>query len=136
MSDDYTVIHREEAPDVLGDYPGEMRSLAGPLGADQVAITWRLMPPDTGSRGAYGHTHTTQEEIYLVTSGTLTFKVGDDVFEASTGTAVCVPPGTVRGIHNTSDADAELVITSTKLDDPSGEGDHQIVEGFWPAEES
>lgn len=134
MSEEYTVMHREEAPDVLGDYPGEMRFLTGPLGAEQVAITWRLMPPDTGSRGAYGHRHRTQEEIYFVTSGTLTFKVGDDVFEARAGTAVLVPPATARGVHNTSDADAELVITSTRLDDPSGEGDHEIVEGFWPAD--
>src|SRR5918998_3699529 len=79
---DYTVIHRDEADDMLGDYPGEMRLLTAPLGAEQVAITWRRMPPDTGSRGSYGHRHRTQEEIYLVTSGTLTFKVGDDVFEA------------------------------------------------------
>ena len=134
MSDEYRVIHRDDAPDVMGDYPGEMRFLAPAVGAEQVAISWRRMPPDTGSRGAYGHRHRTQEEIYLVTSGTLTFKVGDDIFEAPTGTAVCVPPGTVRGVHNTSDADAELVITSTKLDDPSGEGDHEIVEDFWPHE--
>ena len=28
---DYTIIKREDADDVLGDYPGEMRMLAGPL---------------------------------------------------------------------------------------------------------
>jgi quercetin dioxygenase-like cupin family protein len=130
---DYTVIHRDDADDVLGDYPGEMCLLTAPLGAEQVAITWRRMPPDTGSRGAYGHRHKTQEEIYFVTHGTLTFKLGDDVMEAPAGTAVRLPPGTVRGVHNTSDEDAELVITSVKLDDAAD--DAEIVEGFWPAED-
>jgi quercetin dioxygenase-like cupin family protein len=128
---DYTVIHRDEADDMMGDYPGEMRLLTAPLGAEQVAITWRRMPPDTGSRGAYGHRHKTQEEIYYVVSGTLTFKLGDDVVEAPAGTAVCVAPATVRGVHNTSDQDAELVITSTRIDDVGEDG--EIVEGFWPA---
>ena len=32
---DYTVISIADAPDVLGDYPGEMRFLTGPLGAER-----------------------------------------------------------------------------------------------------
>ena len=127
---DYTIISLEVAPDVLGDYPGEMRFLTGPLGAEQVALSWRRMPPDTGSRGSYGHRHKTQEELYLVVSGTLTFKLGDDVIEAGPGTAVRVPPETVRGIHNDTDEDAILVITSVKEADPGGE--HEKQDDFWP----
>ena len=128
---DYAVIPITEAPDVLGDYPGEMRFLTGALGAEQVALTWRRMPPDSGSRGSYGHRHKTQEELYLVASGRLTFKLGDDVLEAGPGTAVRVSPGTWRGIHNDSGEDAVLIITSVKVDDLRAELETQ--EGFWPA---
>ena len=59
-----------------------MRSYTDAAGCEQVAFTWRLMPPDTGGKGTYGHRHKDQEEIYFVARGTVTFKVGDDVFEA------------------------------------------------------
>ena len=86
----YTVANREDAVDFMAEYPGfgEMRHYVGALGAEQVAFSWRLMPPGTGGRGSYGHRHPGQEEIYFVVSGTLTFKVGDDVFEAEPQTAV------------------------------------------------
>jgi mannose-6-phosphate isomerase-like protein (cupin superfamily) len=127
---DYTRIELTDAPDVLGDYPGEMRFLAGPLDAEQAALTYRRMPPGTGGRGSYGHRHKTQEELYLVVEGTLTFKVGDDVFEAGPGTAVRVAPETLRSVHNDSDADVVLVITSVKAE--SYDGEVETEDGFWP----
>jgi mannose-6-phosphate isomerase-like protein (cupin superfamily) len=126
----YTAISLGDAPDVLGDYPGEMRFLTGPLEAEQTALTWRRMPPGTGGRGSYGHRHRTQEELYLVVEGTLTFKVGDDVFEAGPGTAVRVAPEALRSVHNDSDADAVLVITSVIAADYDGE--IETEDGFWP----
>jgi mannose-6-phosphate isomerase-like protein (cupin superfamily) len=127
---EYTVIPIAEVPDALGDYPGEMCLLTEPLAAEQVALTWRRMPPGTGSRGSYGHRHKTQEELYLVASGSLTFKLGDDVVETGPGTAVRVPARTWRGIHNDTTEDAILVITSIKIDDAST--DHETLDGFWP----
>ncbi|MDP9136459.1 MAG: cupin domain-containing protein [Actinomycetota bacterium] len=128
---DYTAIQLTDAPDVLGDYPGEMRFLTGPLEAEQAALTWRRMPPSTGGRGSYGHRHKTQEELYLVVEGTLTFKVGDDVFEAPSGTAVRVAPDALRSVHNDSDADVVLVITSVIAADYDGE--IETEDGFWPS---
>ena len=67
----YTIMSLEEIPDVLGDYPGEMRmSAASDLGTEQVGFTWRRMPPLTGGKGSYGHRHFTLEEVYFVASGT------------------------------------------------------------------
>lgn len=127
----YTAISLEDAPDVLGDYPGEMRFLTGPLEAEQTALTWRRMPPSTGGRGSYGHRHRTQEELYLVVEGTLTFKVGDDVFDAPAGTAVRVAPEALRSVHNDSDADVVLVIASVVAEDYDGEVEFQ--NDFWPS---
>ena len=128
----YTKIQLEDAPDFLEDYPGEMRFLGPSLGAEQGALTWRRMPPDTGGRGSYGHFHKTQEELYLVVEGTLTFKVGDDEFEAPAGTAVRVSPESVRSVHNDSDSDAILIITSPKLAEGDPEEETGAVEDFWP----
>jgi len=126
----YTRIDLTDAPDVLGDYPGEMRFLTGPLEAEQAALSYRRMPPGTGGRGSYGHRHRTQEEIYLVVEGKLTFKIGDDVFEASPGTAIRVAPETVRSVHNDTDEDVILIIASIKAEDYDGEVEFE--QDFWP----
>ena len=71
---DYSILSLEQIPDVLGDYPGEMRmTAAAELGNEQVAFTWRRMPAQTGGKGSYGHRHKVQEEIYFVSEGTLQF---------------------------------------------------------------
>ena len=127
---DYTVTKLDEAPDVLGDYPGEMRMLAGPLGCEQVAFTHRVMPPQTGGKGSYGHSHKTQEEVYFVISGTLQFKLGEEILEIGPKTAVRIPPGTVRSVWNEGPDDVELVMCSTKVDDLTA--DVEFHEEFWP----
>jgi mannose-6-phosphate isomerase-like protein (cupin superfamily) len=125
---DYTITKADEAPDVLGDYPGEMRMFTEPMGCEQVAFTYRVMPPQTGGKGSYGHSHKTQEEIYFVISGTLQFKLGDEVIDVGPKTAVRVAPSTIRSVWNDRDEDAALVICSVKSNEP----DHQTHEGFWP----
>jgi mannose-6-phosphate isomerase-like protein (cupin superfamily) len=132
MPDHYTVCRLAEAPDAFdGKYPGEMRFLTGPLATEQVALTYRRMPPETGGKGSYGHRHKTQEEIYLVLSGLLEFKLGDEVVEVGPLTAVRVPAQTVRSIWNSGPEDAELLIASIRIED--GRGDVETVEDFWPA---
>jgi quercetin dioxygenase-like cupin family protein len=87
------------------------------------------MPPDTGGRGSYGHSHKTQEELVLVLDGTLTFKLGDEIFEAGPGTAVRIAPEVVRSVHNDTESDVVLVIASIKIDDVRA--DAELHEGFW-----
>ena len=128
---DYTITQLEDVDDVLGDYPGEMRFLTDPLGCEQVAISHRRMPTQTGGKGGYGHYHKVQEEIYFVFSGELEFKLGDDVHRVGPGTAVRVPPETVRSVWNEGPEDAHLIIVSTRIEDPRG--DSQTVPDFWPA---
>jgi mannose-6-phosphate isomerase-like protein (cupin superfamily) len=126
----YTVRKLEEVPDVLGDYPGEMRFFTKELGTEQVAFTYRRMPPNTGGKGSYGHRHKTQEEIYFVYTGTLQFKLEDEVIDVEAGTAVRVAPEVVRSVWNEGPEDAQLVIVSRWSQDPRD--DAALVEGFWP----
>jgi mannose-6-phosphate isomerase-like protein (cupin superfamily) len=128
----YTIRQLEQVEDAFGGaYPGSMRFLTDELGSEQIAFTHRVMPAKTGGKGGYGHRHKTQEEIYFVISGTLEFKLGDEIVEVGSGTAVRVAPETVRSVWNEGPEDAELVICSVRLDDPRADG--EIVEGFWPA---
>ena len=126
----YTIKRADEVADVLGDYPGEMRMYTSELGTEQVAITYRRMPRHTGGKGSYGHRHRTQEEVYLVVSGRLQFKLDDEVIEAERGTAIRVAPEVVRSVWNDEPEDAELVIVSRRIDEPVT--DVELVEGFWP----
>ena len=127
----YTIRTLEEIPDVLGDYPGEMRmSAASDLGNEQVSFTWRRMPPLTGGKGSYGHRHKTQEEVYFVASGTLQFKLEDEVIDVFEGTVVRVSPEVARSVWNKGPDDAVVIVVSTKSEDPRS--DTESVEDFWP----
>jgi uncharacterized cupin superfamily protein len=126
----YTLATREEATDWMAEWPGfgEMRWYSDALGTEQVSFSWRAMPPGTGGRGSYGHRHPGQEEIYFVLTGTATFKVGDEVFEAEPQTAVRMTGEDCYSVHNDTDAEAQLVIFSTRLADPPLDKH----DGFWP----
>jgi mannose-6-phosphate isomerase-like protein (cupin superfamily) len=128
---DYAIRQLEQIPDVLGDYPGEMRmTAASDLDTEQVSFTWRRMPAKTGGKGSYGHRHRTQEEIYFVASGTLQFKLEDEVLDVPAGSVVRIAPQVCRSVWNEGPDDAVLIMCSTKNESP--EGDHETVADFWP----
>jgi mannose-6-phosphate isomerase-like protein (cupin superfamily) len=127
----HSIAGREQALDFMAEYPsyGEQRWYPDALGTEQVAFSWRLMPPDTGGRGSYGHRHPGQEEVYFVISGTVTFKVGDHIFEAGPQTAVRMTGEEFYSVHNDTRAESQLLILSTRLAGPPLEK----LDGFWPA---
>jgi mannose-6-phosphate isomerase-like protein (cupin superfamily) len=130
----YTIVKRDEAPDMMAQYEGfgEMRFFAEPVEAEQVAFSWRLMPPDTGGKGSYGHRHADQEEIYFVIRGTAQFKLGDEVVEVGPHTAVRVAAEVYRSVHNDGPEEVEIVICSTKAADP--EHALEMTPDFWPVD--
>ena len=129
--DPYTVASRGDAVDFMAGYPGygEQRWYTAALATEQVSFSWRRMLPRTGGRGSYGHRHPGQEEVYFVISGTVTFKIDDDVFEAAPQMAVRVGGDAFRSVHNDTDAEAQLLIFSPRLDEPLTE----MQDDFWPS---
>jgi len=129
-TDAYTVASREDAIDFMADYAeyGEQRWYTRAVAAEEVSFSWRRMLPGTGGRGSYGHRHPGQEEVYFVISGTVTFKIDDDVFEAGPRTAVRVGGNAFRSVHNDTDDEAELLIFSPRLDEPPTE---RTRDDFW-----
>ena len=128
--DTHSTATREQARDFMAEYPGygEMRWYSDALGTEQVSFSWRRMPPGTGGRGSYGHRHPGQEEVYFVVLGTVTFKVGDEIFEAGAQTAVRMTGEEFYSVHNDGDAEAELLIFSIRL----AEMPLERQDGFWP----
>jgi uncharacterized cupin superfamily protein len=126
----YSIARREDALDFMAQWPGygEQRWYSDALGTEQVSFSWRRMLPGTGGRGSYGHCHPGQEEVFFVISGTVTFKVGDDVFPAGPRTAVRMTGEVPYSVHNDTGDEAELLIFSTRDADAGTEKQ----EGFWP----
>jgi uncharacterized cupin superfamily protein len=126
----YSIAGRDDALDFMAGYPGygEQRWYSDALGTEQVSFSWRRMPPASGGRGSYGHRHPGQEEVFFVIAGTVTFKVGEDVFQAGPQTTVRMTGEEFYSVHNDTDAEAELLIFSTRLAEPRLEK----LEDFWP----
>ena len=97
---DYVIKRLEEAPDVLGDYPGEMRMMTYELDAEKVAFTWRRMPPQTGGKGSYGHRHKEAEEIYFVLEGHGEMELEGERAHVESGQAIPIPPGAWHQMRN------------------------------------
>lgn len=70
-------------------------------------------PPD--------HTHETEDEIFYVLKGALTFRCGDDTFAAETGGFIFLPRGIEHGYQIRNENDVHLlVITSPAQEDAHG----------------
>ncbi len=99
----------------------EARFARKPLELEKSGLSYFRL--DENFRLPFGHTHSEQEEIYLVVSGSARFKLGDEIVEAGEWDAVRVPAGVTRGMEagpegaeivafgapNTENKDAEMV---------------------------
>jgi len=98
----------------------EFRAATKALDLQHSGLTYQRVPPDY--RFPYGHTHKTQEEIYVVVGGSGRMKLDDETVELKRWDAVRVPPGTWRGYEAGPDGLEILVIGAPNLgDDPRGD---------------
>jgi mannose-6-phosphate isomerase-like protein (cupin superfamily) len=90
------------------------------LELERSGLTHQSLPPDY--RFPIGHTHRTQEEIYVVVRGSGRMKVDDEIIDLTEWDAVRVPPGSWRGYEAGPDGLELLVIGAPNLgDDPRGD---------------
>ena len=96
--------------------PGlEFRLATEPLELEQSGLGYQRIPP--GSRFPYGHTHKTQEEVYVVLRGSGRMKLDDEIVEVSQWDAVRVPAGTWRGYEAGPEGLELFVIGAPNLGD-------------------
>jgi mannose-6-phosphate isomerase-like protein (cupin superfamily) len=127
---DYAIIDPDDVDDVYAgsDVPGEFRPLTDALGCEQLAATLIRVPPHSDFEQGTGHFHDQAEELYLVTRGTLTVRLGDDVHTVTAPAAVRVAPKTRRSHRNEGDEPVELWAISR----PDGH-DATKIDDFWEA---
>jgi mannose-6-phosphate isomerase-like protein (cupin superfamily) len=91
----------------------EFRAATRSLQLEQSALSYQRVPP--GYRFPYGHTHATQEEVYVVLHGGGRMKLDDEVVHLTRWDAVRVPPGTWRGYEAGPEGLEMLVIGAPNL---------------------
>ena len=121
---------KEDLEDIGSVFDGppdlEFRAATKALELEQSALTYQRVPP--GYRFPFGHTHKTQEEVYVVVRGSGRMKVDDEIIEIKEWDAVRVPAGTWRGYEAGPDGLEIVVIGAPNLgervrDDVHGERD-------------
>lgn len=129
---DYAIVPAAEVEDSYADsdVPGEFRRLTGPLESEQLEATLIRIPPHSDFEQGTGHFHERVEELYIVTRGKLTMRLGDDVREVGPGTAVRVAPRTPRSHRNRGEEPVEMWAISRKLEDD----DSEKIDAFWEAD--
>ena len=107
-----------------GDPDLEFRAATKALELEQSSLSYQRVPP--GYRFPYGHTHETQEEVYVVVRGSGRMKLDDEIVELKEWDAVRVPPGTWRGYEAGPEGLEILVFGAPHLgENPREDGEGQ-----------
>jgi uncharacterized cupin superfamily protein len=126
---DYTIVNLGDVENVAPKFqmPDGMDSRfpKGMLGCTIGGIGVEKLP--AGVRTPFGHTHTRQEEIYVVAEGSGRIKLDDEVHELRQWDIVRIGQGVMRNLEGGSDG-----ITVIAFGAPLGEeNDGNLVPGWW-----
>jgi quercetin dioxygenase-like cupin family protein len=120
----------EDIGSAFGAHPElEFRAATKPLGLEHSFLSYQRVPP--GCRFPFGHTHTTQEEVYVVVRGSGRMKLDDEIIDLAEWDAVRVPPGVWRGYEAGPDGLELLVSGAPNLGEHVRE-DVDGMRGWWP----
>jgi mannose-6-phosphate isomerase-like protein (cupin superfamily) len=103
----------------------EARMARVPLELEHSGVSYLGLAPNF--RIPWGHTHKTQEEIYVVVGGDVRAKVEDEIVELRPFDALRVHKDTMRGFEAGPDG-AELIAIGAPH---TGPGDAELVDGWW-----
>jgi mannose-6-phosphate isomerase-like protein (cupin superfamily) len=113
----------DSAARFFGSSDMDTRFAGNALELEQSGMSYQRLAP--GYRFPFGHTHKTQEEVYVVVGGSGRMKLDDEVVELERWDAVRVPPGTWRGYEGGPQGMELLVFGAPNL----GEAVRDDVEG-------
>jgi mannose-6-phosphate isomerase-like protein (cupin superfamily) len=124
----YTIVNLKEVEDQAPNFglapDFEARFARVALEAELIGLTYQRLAPNL--QVPWGHTHKTQEEVFVVLSGSVRVKVGDEIMELGPWDAIRVSKETPRGFEAGPEG-AELIAIGA----PGGPGDAVNIENFW-----
>jgi mannose-6-phosphate isomerase-like protein (cupin superfamily) len=125
---EYTIVNLKEVEDQAPKWnlsPDlEARFARVALDAELVGLTYQRLGPNYTV--PWGHTHKTQEEVYLVTEGSVEVKIGDEIKELGKWDAIRVHKDTPRGFRSGPDG-VEMIAIGC----PGGPGDAVNIDNYW-----
>jgi mannose-6-phosphate isomerase-like protein (cupin superfamily) len=83
---------------------------------------------DPGYRAPFGHTHSEQEEVYVVVSGAARVAIGHEVVDLAQWDAVRIAPGEMHGMEAGSDGAEILAFGAPNTENK----DADLQPGWWP----
>ena len=125
---DYTIINllQVENKAVEGGSTLATRFARGDIESEHIGLSQIHYAP--GRRGATGHSHREQEEVYVVLGGSGQVKLGDERHDLKQWDVVRVAPATVRGFAAGPEGLELLAIGS---DRPEGGDGIRTGEDWW-----
>jgi mannose-6-phosphate isomerase-like protein (cupin superfamily) len=124
----YTIINLKEVEDQAPNFglsPDlEARFARVALDAELVGLTYQRLKPNL--RVPWGHKHKTQEEVYVVISGSLRVKLDDEIKELGPWDAIRISKDTMRGLESGPEG-AEVIAIGA----PGGPGDAEVEQDWW-----
>jgi mannose-6-phosphate isomerase-like protein (cupin superfamily) len=123
----YTALNLLELDDVVGNRaPGiEGRFARSKMESRDLGVSHFRYGPGVRSKSA--HTHTEQEEVYVVLEGGGTCKLGDDLVELKAMDAVRIAPQLARSLRAGPDGARLLLFGAPNTDNK----DVEMVQDFW-----
>jgi mannose-6-phosphate isomerase-like protein (cupin superfamily) len=130
---DYTTANlRTDVPDQAPNFgfapDMEAHFARQTLELEQSGAGYEKLSP--GFRMPFGHTHSTQEEVYVVVAGSGRMKIGDDIVDLGPLDAVRVAAGVWRCTEAGPDG-LEVVAFGARCGMGPEDNDAEIEQGWW-----
>jgi mannose-6-phosphate isomerase-like protein (cupin superfamily) len=126
---DYTIQNLKDVEDQAQNFglsPNlEARMARVPLELENLGLSYQRLAP--GFRVPFGHTHNVQEEVYVVVSGSVRAKLGDEIVELKQWDAVRVPKETIRSFEAGPEG-VEIIAVGAPN---TGPGDANVEQDWW-----
>jgi mannose-6-phosphate isomerase-like protein (cupin superfamily) len=127
---DYTKLNlKQDVEDMAPKFqlsPGlESRFARRPLGLQQSGVSYYKVAPDF--RTPFGHTHSEQEEVYVIVSGSARLRLGDEVLDLAQWDAVRIPPDLMRAFEGGPEGAEVLAFGAPNTENE----DVEMVPGWW-----
>jgi mannose-6-phosphate isomerase-like protein (cupin superfamily) len=115
----------DQAPNFGLEGKLEARMARVPLQLEHQGVSYQRIAPNF--RQPFGHRHKNQEEVYILISGSLRAKLGDEVVELRPFDALRVHKDTTRGFEAGPEG-AELIAVGAPN---TGPGDAEVENDWW-----